>query len=99
MLHQTLRNWFTKTDTNTNIGSIVLSWVYLATHELQIFEGDTPKKGTTPELIISIFTDSDKQTVHIRVFVESKYGLTVELRLLFHCHFLKKKIKNTAGLA
>ena len=53
------------------------------------FWADTPKKGTTPKLIFSEFTDSDKQIVCIGVIepAEFRYGPIFELRLLLSCDF------------
>ena len=53
------------------------------------FWADTPKMGTTPKLIFSEFTNSDKQIVCIKVIepAEFRYGPIFELCLLLSCDF------------
>ena len=81
---------------------ILLTGAYLATHESRNFGGDTPEKGTTPNLKFQKFTDFDKQIVYIGVIdpPESKSGIIFELGPLLHCHFgyfcrrLEKNLEN-----
>ena len=58
--------------------------MYLATHESRNFGGETPKKGKTPKLRFSNFTDFDIQIVYIGV---NDPGFVFELSLLLHSHF------------
>ena len=65
------------------------SGAYLATHESRNFGGDTPEKGTTPNLKFWKFADFDKQIVYIGVIdpAEFKSDIIFGLGLLLHCHF------------
>ena len=72
---------------------LLCTGAYLATHESRNFGGDTPEKGTTPNLKFWKFANFDKQIVYIGVIdpPETESGITFWL-------FLSKTWKNLKKL-
>ena len=96
--------WSMRTEESTSHRTLPLSGAYSVSLKSQSFEGDTPKKWTTPKSKFPKFTDSDKQIVYIGVTDPAEYesGRIFELEtssLSFWLFFVEnlKKISKTSG--